>query len=180
MEEKRLPEYLQYWGLNRTPFSLTPDPEMLYLSNQHRECLLRLRYAIESNKGGALLISEHAGDGKTSVLARLRKDLEKDYPAKNRVVFIDHPTLTVPQMIQEIGRQLDLKNLSRDKMQNLNRLKQHLLEFHQQGFICVLIIDEGQMISDRPDLLQELRILLNFCVADSFLLTFILYEPSSR
>ena len=38
----------------------------------------------------------------------------------------------------------------------------------------LVIVDEGQMLSHRPDLLQELRILLNFCVSDSFLVSFVL------
>ena len=50
--------YLDYWGFQRAPFALTPDPDMLYLSKQHRECLLRLQYTIAGNKGGALLVSE--------------------------------------------------------------------------------------------------------------------------
>jgi len=35
--------YLDYWGFDRAPFALTPDPDMLYLSKQHRECMLRVQ-----------------------------------------------------------------------------------------------------------------------------------------
>ena len=54
-------DYLNYWGMTKPPFSLTPDPEMLYLSSQHSECLMRLKYAVFSHKGGALLVSDEAG-----------------------------------------------------------------------------------------------------------------------
>ncbi len=168
------PEYLKYWGLEKAPFSLTPDPDMLYLSKQHQEGLIRLRYSVISNKGGALLVSENAGDGKTSLLARLSRDLEEQYLGGCRVVFIDHPTLTANQMVVEITRQLGVATSSTDKLSLLNELRQFLLESHRQEIKCVVILDEGQMLCNRPDLLQELRILLNFCISDAFLLTFIL------
>jgi type II secretory pathway predicted ATPase ExeA len=169
-----LPEYLKYWGLIRPPFSLTPDPEMLYMSRQHQEGLIRLKYAVVSNKGGALLISENAGDGKTSLLAKLRTELAEYYQGKCRMVFIDHPTLTANQMVGEIARQLGVGCTTTDKLTLLNELRTFLLERHEQGEKCVVMLDEGQMLCHRPDLLQELRILLNFCVSDAFLLTFIL------
>ncbi|UCE19159.1 MAG: AAA family ATPase [Gemmatimonadota bacterium] len=166
-------QYLTYWGLDKIPFSLTPDPEMLYLSSQHRECLLRLKYAIQSNKGGALLVSDHAGDGKTSVLSRLCQDMETEYGEKIKLVFIDHPTLTPTQLISELARQLGSLQKIRDKVDALNQLREQLQSYHDAGFKTVVIVDEGQMLSHRLDLLQELRILLNFCVAEAFLLTFI-------
>lgn len=169
-----LPEYLRYWGLSKPPFSLTPDPAMLYMSGQHQEGLLRLKYAVVSNKGGALLVSENAGDGKTSLLARLRQELQDYYEGHCRTVFIDHPTLTANQMVGEIARQLGVRSNTTDKLTLLNELREHLLQCHREGVKCVVILDEGQMLCHRPDILQELRILLNFCVSDSFLLTFIL------
>ena len=166
-------EYLKYWGLEKVPFSLTPDPDMLYLSKQHQEGLIRLKYAVISNKGGALLVSENAGDGKTSLLARLSRDLQEQYRGGCRVVFIDHPTLTANQMVIEIARQLGVSTSTTDKLTILNELRQFLLDCHRQEIKCVFMLDEGQMLCQRPDILQELRILLNFCVADAFLLTFI-------
>ncbi|HUU27474.1 MAG TPA: AAA family ATPase [archaeon] len=147
---------------------------MLYMSKQHQEGLVRLKYAVVSNKGGALLISENAGDGKTSLLAKLRQDLDQEYQGHCWVVFIDHPTLTANQMVGEIARQLGLQIKTTDKLTLLNDLRQFLLECHQNSEKCVVMLDEGQMLCHRPDLLQELRILLNFCVSDSFLLTFVL------
>ncbi|MBI4614237.1 MAG: AAA family ATPase [Planctomycetes bacterium] len=169
-----LPEYVRYWGLSRLPFSLTPDPSMLYLSRQHRECLLRLQYAVLANKGGALLVSENAGDGKTTVLRRLVEDLSRENRGLLRVAFISHPTLTANQFITEIGRQMGIAAPPSDKMESLNLLREHLTGLGGQGYQCVVIVDEGQMLAHRPDILQEFRILLNLCQADAFLLTLIL------
>lgn len=169
-----LAEYLSYWGFQRSPFSLSPDPDMLYPSAQHQEALLRLKYGVMSNKGGVLLVSENAGDGKTSILRRLVTDLEAEYEGRIRIAFIDHPTLTVNQMVAEIARQLGVARVRKEKIDNLNALRVKLQAFHEAGTRCAVIVDEGQMLAHKPDILQELRILLNFCVSDAFLLSFVL------
>lgn len=169
-----LAEYLSYWGLRKAPFSLSPDPEMLYLGPHHSEALLRLKYGVLSEKGGVLLISENAGDGKTSLLRRLVAELGPEHPRGLRTAFIDHPTLTVNQMIAEIARQLGVTRVRKEKVDNLNALRVTLTELHRAGARALVIVDEGQMLAHRPDLLQELRILLNFCVSDSFLVSFVL------
>jgi general secretion pathway protein A len=167
-------DYVGYWGLTKPPFALAPCPESLFFSKQHRECLLRLKFAITAGKGGALLISENAGDGKTTVLRRLCLDLQAELDGRARIAFLDHPTLTPFQMLEEICRQLGVEKPSHSKVRALNQLREHLTKVHNDGFKSVVIVDEGQMLAHRPDLLQELRILLNFCVSDSFLLSFIL------
>jgi len=165
--------YLDFWGFSRAPFALTPDPAMLYLSKQHRECMLRLQYAIAGNKGGALLVSENPGDGKTSVLRRLEQDLQSSTDERYRIVFIDHPTLTPNQMLWEILRQLGLGESKGEKIQNLLQLRGALVEMYEKGERCVFMLDEGQLLADSPELLQEFRVLLNYTVGETFLLTFI-------
>ena len=166
-------DYLAWWGMTKPPFSLTPDPEMLYLSSQHAECLMRLKYAIFSHKGGALLVSDTAGNGKTSILARLQNELMEYYAGRVKVVYIDHPTLSPVEIIGEIARQLGGELHTDEKIRALNYLRDRLYSHYNENIKVVVIVDEGQMLKERPDILGELRILLNFCVSDSFLLTFI-------
>ena len=167
-------DYYAYWGLKQPPFTLTPDPAKLFLSKQHSECLLRLKYAVTSNKGGALLISQNAGDGKTSVLNLLTAELAREYPDIYKTAFVSHPTLTPRQMIAEIARQTGCDIRRRDKMRTLNDFRDYLSELAKQNMRALVIVDEGQMLARRPDVLDELRILLNFCVEDRFLLSFVL------
>jgi len=180
-----LPAYLKYWGLKEPPFSLAPNPAMFYLSDQHRECLMRLRFAIHSGKGGALLISENAGDGKTTTLHLLMQEMTEEAEGRLRVAFLDYPTMTPTQMIGEIGRQIGVQEMRGDKVQDINALRDLLKSNHIQGIHTLVIVDEGQMLADRPDLLQEFRILLNFTTEGEFLLSFILsgqapLEPAVR
>ena len=169
-----LQSYLRHWGLGGQPFSLSPDPNMLYLSRQHKECLVRLKYAFYSNKGGALLISESAGEGKTSVVHRLVGDLREELGQGLQVVLVDHPSLTPNQMVQEICTQLGVQNPSANRYRNLNQLKEALLRLDGGGMRTLVIVDEGQLLKGRLDTLQELRILLNFVLEGRFLLSFML------
>ena len=38
--------YEQFYGLSRTPFAVTPDPAMLFMSRVHREALATIIYEI--------------------------------------------------------------------------------------------------------------------------------------
>lgn len=166
--------FLQYWGFRCPPFTLSPDPNMLYPSRQHRECLVRIQYGIHTNKGGILIVSDNPGDGKTSILNYLMKDLHSNDDYNGSIAFIDHPSMTPNQIIQEIARQIGVENPSRDRHKNLNQLHRKLCEHHEQNRRCLIIIDEAHMLSKFIDTLQELRILLNYSLSSKFLLTIIL------
>jgi general secretion pathway protein A len=169
-----LKEYLKYWMLEQPPFSLSPDPNMLYLGKQHHECLLRLKYTFYAHKGGGVLISENAGEGKTTIIRKFIQDIEDESKEKTKIVIIEHPSLTPNQMVQEICHQLGIKKPSRNRFENLNQLRKKLNSLNEEKIRPIIIVDEGQMLKNRPDTLQELRVLLNFSLLDRFLLTFFL------
>jgi general secretion pathway protein A len=56
--------YLQHFGLDQNPFSLTPDPRFLFLTAEHREALAALLFAVTQQKGFMVMTGE-AGTGKT-------------------------------------------------------------------------------------------------------------------
>ena len=167
-------KFNDYWGFQKTPFSLMPDPEMLYPSRQHRECLIRMRYAIQTNKGGILIVSNNPGDGKTSILNYLCQELREDSSRELFTAVIDHPSMTPNQMIREIALQLGVEDPSRDRHRNLNQLRSKLYEHHRENHLCLIIVDEAHMLNKFPQTLQELRMLLNFSMSSEFLLTIIL------
>ena len=82
--------YIESFGLRKSPFSLTPDPSFLFLTEQHREALAGLTYAILKRRGFAVLTGE-AGTGKTTLLARVLQFM----PASQlQFSVILNPTLT--------------------------------------------------------------------------------------
>jgi general secretion pathway protein A len=60
--------YDEHWGLLTAPFQNVPDPKFFFHSTQHREGLTRLHYAVNHNKGAAMLIGD-VGCGKTRCAA---------------------------------------------------------------------------------------------------------------
>jgi type II secretory pathway predicted ATPase ExeA len=58
--------YERFYHLRERPFSLTPDPDYLYLSRVHREALNHLRYGIASHAGFVVITGE-IGCGKTTM-----------------------------------------------------------------------------------------------------------------
>ena len=69
--------YLKHYGLEREPFSNAPDGRFYYNSDQHSQALLRLMYAVDSNKGLAVLVGD-VGTGKTTLARRMLDNLPED------------------------------------------------------------------------------------------------------
>ena len=55
--------YISYFGLTESPFSLTPDPRFLFMSQRHREALAHLLFGM-GEKGGFVLLTGEVGTGK--------------------------------------------------------------------------------------------------------------------
>jgi type II secretory pathway predicted ATPase ExeA len=167
-------EYLDYWGLTRDPFYLAPDNEMLYLGGQYYECFERLLYAVNTNKGGALLVSQEAGLGKTTILLKLVAEMRENYGDNFRYAFVDHPTLTIGQLMSYISTSLTRKKPRGDKFSNIMTIKDNLTGLKEAGGKAVIIVDEAHMLCERPEVLQELRILLNLTHNREYLFTMVL------
>jgi type II secretory pathway predicted ATPase ExeA len=167
-------EYLDYWKLKKDPFHLAPDNEMLYLGGQYYECFERLLYAINTNKGGALLVSQEAGLGKTTILLKLVAEMQWNLGENFRSAFVDHPTLTIAQLMSQISSSLLLTEPHADKFFNLAQMKEQLTQLRLAGGKAVVVIDEAHTLCSRPEVFQDLRMLLNLTFEKEYLLTLVL------
>ena len=167
-------KYIEYWGLKQHPFLLAPDSQMMYMAGQYFECLERLKYAINTNKGGVLIISEDAGLGKTTILLKLIGEMKEEYGDLFRYALIDHPTINPDQLIAHITESISGAQPYDDKLKNLSLLKSALTEVKQKGGKNIIIVDEGQMLCGAKEVLQELRMLINLTCDNEYLHTFIL------
>ena len=86
----------QFFGLRAKPFGKTPDPAFLFESDQHREALARLEYAVDE-KELALLVGD-IGSGKTT----LSRALIDRIGESRAVVLLINPRLTPAQVIKVI------------------------------------------------------------------------------
>src|SRR3546814_1073231 len=60
--------YLEFYGLEEPPFSITPDPRFVYLSERHRDALAHLLYGIGQGGGGGFVqLTGEVGTGKTTL-----------------------------------------------------------------------------------------------------------------
>ncbi|MEQ8955229.1 MAG: AAA family ATPase, partial [Gammaproteobacteria bacterium] len=66
--------YLDYFGLQRDPFTISPDPAFLYPSPQHRQALAHLKYGLD-REGGFILLTGEVGTGKTTLVRLLLEQL---------------------------------------------------------------------------------------------------------
>lgn len=164
--------YTDYWGFKEKPFENTPDPRFIYYSSKHDEALMRLLYAVKERKGAAMLSGEY-GSGKT-LLSRvvMAKLLNEDDQYK--VALIVNPAIPRDELLAEIVYQFGGETDKEDKkLQILHKLNDILYRNMKSKIHNVIIIDEAQAIEDKL-ILEELRLLLNFQLNETFLLTLLL------
>jgi general secretion pathway protein A len=162
--------YELYWGLKEKPFENTPDPRFLYFSDEHREAISRLTYAIEQRKGAALLTGGY-GCGKTVISREIFGKLTHD---KYESALVTNPLLSPLDLLREICFQLNVKiELESPKTELLKKLNECFYQNMNAQKDTVIIIDEAQAI-ENLSAFEELRLLLNFQLNDRFLLTLIL------
>ncbi|HOV90916.1 MAG TPA: SH3 domain-containing protein [Syntrophorhabdaceae bacterium] len=166
--------YIEYWGLESHPFLMAPDSHMMYMAGQYYECLERLKYAVNTHKGGALIVSEDAGLGKTTIILKLIEELKAQYGEAFRYALVDHPTLDPAQMISFIAGAIAGYRSHEDKLKNILVLKDSLIEVKKMEGKAIIVVDEGQMLCGAYDILQELRVLINLTHENEYLHTFIL------
>lgn len=171
--------YTQFFRLTQPPFSISPDPRYLFMSERHREALAHLLYGVDSG-GGVVLLTGDIGAGKTTIC---RCFLER-VPANCNVAYIFNPKLTVDELLQSICEEfhIELPQLERymtgakDYIDALNR---YLIASHAEGRNNVLVIDEAQNLS--ADVLEQLRLLTNLETHERKLLQIILIgQPELR
>ena len=170
--------YLQYFGLQREPFSIAPDPHYLFMSDRHREALAHLLYGVGSG-GGFVLLTGEIGAGKTTVCRCFLDQI----PEHCNVAYIFNPKLTVTELLHSVCEEFHIPVLPaidagtvKDYVDAINRF---LLRTHAEGKNNVLIIDEAQNLS--PDVLEQLRLLTNLETTERKLLQIILIgQPELR
>jgi general secretion pathway protein A len=147
--------YKAFFGLNSTPFNLSPDPSFLYRSAQHEEALASLIYGVQSRKGFIVLTGE-VGTGKTTMLECLRDHLTAHHTP---FAFLFNSRLTPEQFFEMIAYDFDLPCSRTSKTEVLFALNSMLIHRANQNQTTVLIVDEAQNLD--WSVLEEIRLLGN-------------------
>ena len=161
--------YQHFYGLTELPFELSPNPDYLFLTAQHREALSNLQYGLFSAKALTVLIGE-AGTGKTTLL---RTALESDRCRNVHCVYLNNPTLTRDEFVKMLAMRFELgPEAAQNKTTLLSELEHLIRERRNEGEITALVVDEAQSLSD--ELLEEIRLLANFETSSEKLLPLVL------
>jgi general secretion pathway protein A len=161
--------YTNYFRLSEPPFSLTPDPRYLYMSERHREGLAHLLYGVQQS-GGFIQLTGEIGCGKTTLCRCLVSQL----PPETDIALILNPRLTVIELLAAFCDELRIPYPpGTDSIKVLiDVLNRHLLEAHAKGRRTVLVIDEAQNLN--RDVLEQIRLLTNLETEQEKLLQIIL------
>ena len=174
---------LEHYGLREAPFSITPDPRFVFLSERHRDALAHLLYGIGQGGGsGFVQLTGEVGTGKTT-LSRL---LLEQLPDNVRVALILNPLLSPVELLEAIGEELriDLDGRggilkARNHKTLVDALNRCLLDAYAAGQRVVLINDEAQNLSTES--LEQVRLLTNLETPTQKLLQIILLgQPELR
>jgi general secretion pathway protein A len=142
--------YNESISFRRNPFSPTPDPAFLFLTEQHREALAGLTCAIVQRRGLTVLTGD-AGTGKTTLLARVLQFL----PASQlQFSVILNTTLTPSEFPKLALMDFGVTDVASSKAQRLCKLRNLLLQGQREGKVSALIVDQAHKLS--PEVLEEI------------------------
>jgi len=146
--------YKKFFGLEDTPFTLTPDPRFIVFTPSYNEVLASLYYGLENAKGLIVLTGE-VGTGKTTALRWILRRLDSSVLA----AYIFNPRLSIDEFYHHVTQMLGIKDWT-NKAELLTELGKVLEARHRRGLRTILIIDEAHELSDY--VLEEIRLLMNF------------------
>lgn len=161
--------YLNFFGLKKDPFKITPDPEFFFSGGNRGAVLEALTYAIAKGEGIVKVVGE-VGSGKT-MLCRM---LERELPENCEIIYLANPRLSADEILYAIAHELQLDiPANASKLQTQTALQNFLLDKHANNRRVVMFIEEAQGMN--VDTLEEVRMLSNLETTQEKLLQIVLF-----
>lgn len=149
--------YEQFFGLQQSPFGLTPDTSFFYANAEHQEALNVLLVALQMGEG-FIKVSGEVGTGKTLICRKLLNELADD--ANFITAYIPNPALTPSALRFALASELGLKvHRNMGQHQVMEVISSHLMQQRANGCRVVLVIDEAQALP--VECLETVRLLTN-------------------
>ena len=145
--------YEAYFGLREKPFSILPDPDLIYWGETHRLAFAMLEFGVMNNAGFTVITGE-VGAGKTTLVRHLLRKLDPDI----RVGLISHTPRGRDELLRWIMMSFD-QSFDEPFLTLYRRFQDFLYQEHSKGRRPMLIIDEAQNLGGEA--LEELRMLSN-------------------
>jgi type II secretory pathway predicted ATPase ExeA len=145
--------YEAYYGLREKPFSILPDPDLIYWGRNHRLAFTMLEFGVMNNAGFTVITGE-IGAGKTTLVRHLLRKLD---PSIN-VGLISNTPQGRDELLQWVLMSLN-QPFEGSYTSLFARFQTYLHEVYASRQRTILIIDEAQNL--QSDALESLRMLSN-------------------
>ncbi len=166
--------YESFYGFNKKPFSLTFDPDLLYMGQTHTTALSMLEYGVLSQTGFTVITGE-VGSGKTTIVRHLLDQLHEG--VKIGLITNTHANMgqLLPWVMHSFGQEYRDENPVA-QYEGFTRFLQTQFDNKER---TVLLVDEAQNLG--LVLLEELRMLSNLnTIAEQCLQIILVGQPQLR
>lgn len=165
--------YEAFYELRGKPFSILPDPNLIYWGRMHSMAFTMLEFGVMNNAGFTVITGE-IGSGKTTLVRHLLKKL----PTNISVGLISNSPQGRQELLQWIMMSLE-RPFDGDYPTLFKRLQDYLHGQYAGGRRTILIIDEAQNLE--AEALEHLRMLSNINADQHQILQLILVgQPQLR
>jgi general secretion pathway protein A len=149
--------YEAFYGLREKPFSILPDPDLIYWGRAHLMAKAMLEFGMMNNAGFTVITGE-IGSGKTTLVRHLLKKID---PRIINVGLISNTPNGREELLQWMMMSLNLPFEGTVPVL-LKRFQDFLYTEYTNGRRTILIIDEAQNLGEAA--LEGLRMLSNINV----------------
>jgi general secretion pathway protein A len=147
--------YNEHFGLSERPFTLLPDPDFLYWSENHTRAYAMLEYGMMTSAPITVITGE-IGAGKTTLLRQLLRQLPEDITVGLISNAQGNRGELLHWVLMALGVQTDM---NASYVQLFGQFQDFLIEEYASGRRTMLIFDEAQNLS--LETLEELRMFSN-------------------
>jgi general secretion pathway protein A len=149
--------YEAFYGLREKPFSIIPDPDLIYWGRAHRMAFSMLEFGVLNNAQFTVITGD-IGSGKTTLVRHLLRKLD---PRKTNVGLISNTPQGREELLRWIMMSFDLPSEGTTAVLFKN-FQEFLHAQRAAGRRTILIVDEAQNLEEQA--LEALRMLSNINV----------------
>lgn len=167
--------YTDFFGFTERPFTLSPDPDFLFWSENHKKALAVLEYGIMTHAPLTVITGE-IGAGKTTLIQHLLRTVEKG----TTIGLISNAQGGRGDLLHWVLYALGIRSEPNDDYISMfQKFQDFVISEYAAGHHVILVIDEAQNLS--IEALEELRMFTNINSGKDELLQLILVgQPELR
>lgn len=167
--------YLEHFGFRMRPFSILPDPSMMFWSTRHKRAYAVLEYGLMT-RAPLTVVTGEVGTGKTTLIQALLRQTD----ASMTVGLISNARGDRGDLLRWILNAFDVPTPPQaDYVALFQTFQDFVLAEYAAARLVVLIIDEAQNLG--AETLEELRMLTNInSGTDELLQMILLGQPELR